>query len=418
VGAAARRGMKANSMSKRYLVVTQLELNLRLGEGDGPVQHSLQCLLLHHAAQWAPQFLDLRYPGSIQDMDMGQFVVGAVGDVNGDGRCELVCAVTKDAEHCYIVAYQHEGERWRVQPIVRELPSVDLVRTIALGDIDQDGIDEIVVGTRPNGAVLILDRAPSGYVTTTIDRDQYGRGTTNTREVALADVDSDGALEILVATARASAEDWRATPGAIYLYRRSPGGWERILIDDHAGGTHTRMVAVADVKDDGIRQIISSAVGVVDPTTGLIDPQPELRMYKLTGTSALYEPIATLENMIKSRSFAAGDIDGSGRTSLVVGTRALGSRGLATTHLFAFRFDAATQAWRRETLDTSGPLGFHCVLIADLDGDGRAEVVASDDGRGLIKLYRKREHEWRHQVIHAAKGPIFCTAIQVIDVAV
>ena len=119
----------------------------------------------------------------------------------------------------------------------------------------------------------------------------------------------------------------------------------------------------------------------------------------------------------RRKAFDRGDIDGSGRTSLVVGTRALGSRGRDTTHLFAYRFDAAAQAWQRETLDTSGPLGFHCVLIADVDGDGRAEVIASDDGRGLIKLYRKREGEWRRQVIHAAKGPIFCSAISAIDVA-
>jgi hypothetical protein len=54
------------------------------------------------------------------------------------------------------------------------------------------------------------------------------------------------------------------------------------------------------------------------------------------------------------------------------------------------------------------------VVIADVDGDGRCEVVASDDGRGQIKLYRKRQGEWHHEVVHAANGPIFCTAIQVM----
>jgi hypothetical protein len=234
--------------------------------------------------------------------------------------------------------------------------------------------------------------------------------------VAVADVDCDGTLEILVATARASPENWRATPGAIFLYRRSPQGWDRLLIDDHGARTHTRMVAVADLKNDGVNRIVSSAVGVLQPESGCIDPEPELRIYTLTGGRATCEPIGTLENMIKSRAFAAGDIDHDGRTALVVGTRALGIAGLETSCLYIFRLDRNTQAWERETLDTSGQLGFHCVTIADVDGDGRAEIVASDDERGLIKLYKRQGDSWQRKTIYAAKGPILCTAIHLVDV--
>ncbi|MEA2989807.1 MAG: hypothetical protein QOG83_2518 [Alphaproteobacteria bacterium] len=403
-------------MAKRYLAVTQLELNLRFSEAGEPTRHFLQALLLDPSAGWRAQPFDLRYPGSSEDADTGEFIVSAVGDLDGDGRCELVYAVTIAPADCHILAYRHDGTDWRALPIIKGLPSVDLVRSIALGDLDQDGADEIVLGTRPSGAVLVLDGGPTGYAVTTIDRDQYGTGTTNTREVAVADVDGDGALEILVATAHASLEKWQATPGALFLYRRSADGWDRILIDDHGGRTHTRMVAVADVKNDGVKRIVSSAVGVVEPESGRIDPQPELRMYTLTGERAACQPIGTLENMIKSRSFAAGDIDGNGSMALVVGTRALGAAGLETTCLFVYRFDAHTQAWERETLDTSGSFGFHCVAIADVDGDGRSEVIASDDGRGLIKLYKKRGDGWQREIIYAAKGAIFCSAIHLIQV--
>jgi hypothetical protein len=301
-------------------------------------------------------------------------------------------------------------------PIIKGLPSVDLVRSIALGDVDEDGADEIVVATRPNGAVLILDGGPAGYAVTAIDQDQYGAGTTNTREVVVADVDSDGAHEILIATARADSEKWQATPGAIFLYRRSADGWKKTLIDDHGARTHTRMVAVADVKNDGVSRIVSSSVGVIRPGSGFVSPEAELRMYTLTGGRVVCQPIGTLENMIKSRSFAAGDIDSNGRTALVVGTRAPGVAGLEKTCLFAYRFDRNTQMWDRETLDTSGPFGFHCVAIADVDGDGQSEIVASDDGRGVIKLYKKRNGGWQQEIVYAASGPIFCSAIHLIEV--
>ena len=406
---------QSNKNARRYLAVTQLELNLRFSESGVPVNHSLQALLLDPSEQWRVQRLDLAYPGSKARADIGQFVVSAVGDLDGNGHCELVYGVTLQPGNCHLLGYRHDRKAWRSLPIFKGPSSVDFIRSIALGDLDGDGADEIVLGTRPNGAVLVLDHNRSGYVVTTVDRDQYGAGTTNTREVAVADVDSDGVFEILVATARAGAEDWRATPGAIFLYRRSTDGWTRVLVDDHAGRTHTRMVAVADVKKDGVNRIISSAVGVVQSESGCIDPSPELRMYTLTEEGARCETIGVLENMIKSRSFAAGDIDGNGRIALVVGTRALGISGLNTTCLYIYRFNDRAQAWERETLDTSGPLGFHCVAIADVDGDGLSEIVASADGQGLIKLYKKRGSSWQQEIIYAAEGPIFCTAIHLID---
>ncbi len=402
-------------MRKRYLAVTQMELNLRFSEDGAPVRHFLRALLLDPTEGWRVEHLDLAYPGSRNGADTGEFLVSAVGDLDGDGHPELVYAVTIERTNCHLLAYRHDGTTWRASPVIKGLPSVDLVRSIALGDLDGDGADEIVVGTRPSGAVLVLARDAAGYSVTTIDRDQYGTGTTNTREVAVADVDCDGALEILVATARASVENWHATPGAIFLYRRSADGWDRTLIDNHGGRTHTRMVAVADVKNDGISRIVSSAVGVVQPESGRIELQPELRLYTLTGGRAVCEPIGTLEDMIKSRSFAAGDIDGNGRMALVVGTRALGAAGLERTCLYVYRFDHNSQVWKRETLDTSGSLGFHCVAIADVDGDGRSAIIASDDGRGMIKLYKRQGNCWQQEIIYAADGPIFCSAIHLIE---
>lgn len=405
--------MRANT--RRYLAITHLELNLRFS-GDGtPVRHFLKALLLDPSDGWRVQRLDLAFPGANDSPETGEFLISGIGDLDRDGRPELVYAVTVGRADCYILAYRYDGAIWQCSPILAELPSVDLVRSIALGDLDRDGADEIVLGTRSSGAVLILDRGPTGYVATTIDRDQYGIGTTNTREVAVADLDSDGALEILVATARAGAENWHATPGAIFLYRQSANGWDRSLIDDHGGRTHTRMVAVADVKNDGVKRIVSSAVGIVQPNSNQVISEPELRLYTFTGESVVCEAIGTLENMIKSRSFAAGDIDGDGRTALAVGTRALGAAGLEETALFVYRFDPIVRAWQRETVDTSGPLGFHCVAIGDVDGDGRLEIIASDDWRGEIKIYKRRDNGWQRTTVYAAGGPIFCSAIHLIE---
>jgi hypothetical protein len=401
-------------MQSRRLAVSLVKLNLQLGCGI-PTRPFLQAFLLDPSEGWQIQRLDLHYPGSRNPADQGEFIVGAVGDVNGDGHSEFVCAVTIDSANCHVLAYSRDDGTWNAQPVIEGGPSFHFVRSIAVGDLNADGVDEIVIGTRPSGAVIVLDGKATGYRATTIDRDQYGAGTTNTREIVVADLDSDGVLEIIAATARTGSGKWDATPGAIFLYRRSVDGWEKILIEDHRARTHTRMIGVADLKDDGVKRIVSSAVGVLEPQSGRVNPEPELRMYTVTGRHAMCEPIDTLENMIKSRSFAAGDIDGNGRTALVVGTRALGIVGLETGCLYIYRFDHQAQAWGRETLDTSGPLGFHCVAVTDVDDDGQLEIVASDDGRGLIKLYKRLGSGWKRETIYDAKGAIFCSSIHLIE---
>ena len=141
-------------MGKRYLAVTQLELNLRFSEDGDPVRHFLQAFLLDPSEGWRVQRLELRYPGSKEDADVGQFVTSAVGDLDGDGRSELVYGVTIEPTNHYIFAYRHDGTAWRAVPIIKRLPSVDFIRSIALGDLDKDGLDEIVVGTSASGAVL------------------------------------------------------------------------------------------------------------------------------------------------------------------------------------------------------------------------------------------------------------------------
>src|SRR5262245_49948159 len=137
-------------MLKRYLAVTQLGLNVRFNEDATKRRHDLQALLLDPSDGWRAQRFDLRYPGSKRAVDTGEFVVSAVGRLDGT-HLDLVYAVTLDSDNCYILAYRHNGRTWHALPVINGLPSATYLRSIALGDLDKDGADEIVVGTRPSG---------------------------------------------------------------------------------------------------------------------------------------------------------------------------------------------------------------------------------------------------------------------------
>jgi hypothetical protein len=371
---------------------------------------------------WSAQRLDLRYPGTLDGLESGDFVTCGVGDIDGDGHAEIVLAVTPAGAPCYVVAYRHDGKSWQPQPVYGDLPSVDFIRSMAIGDLDSDGCDEIVIGTRPNGALVLIDRRHADYTAEVIDSKQQGAGVSNIREVAIGDIGT-GQLDIFATSARSNTRPkgdrnpdikWESVPGHIFRHTRTNAGWERTSIEDHRNITHSRVLRAGKLA--GAQRIVSCSVGVYDREHQRIDPEPVLRMHTFgTDSTVTSETIGVLEKSIMCRSMAIGDIDGDGENELVVGTRSLAFGDHGTTYLYAYKYDAANAEWTRTILDTSEPLGFRSLILADLDSNGRLAVIASDDGKGMIKAYRFQDGAWQSEVILSRPNFIFCTAMGVID---
>jgi hypothetical protein len=412
----------------RRLIISMLDLVERpLGQpgwskavtrSNHAEQKVLEALVLDPDNGWSQEHLDLRYPGTRDAIETGEFVVSEIGDIDGDGRPEIVFAVTPTQAPSYLLAYRCVRGSWQAEPIYRDYQSAEFIRSVALGDLDGDGCDEIVIGSRPDGAIVLFDRGPSGYTAELVDTQQQGANNSNIREVAIGNISNNGntgPLEIFAASARANEPvKWDRVPGFIFRYRKNGERWERSVIEDHDEQTHTRMLRIGKVR--GVRQAVSCAVGVHDREQQRIDPEPVLQMHALNADGSVKrETIGVLERAIKSRSLVIGDIDGDGENELVLGTRSLGFADYGETFLYVFKYDAAAGAWARQTLDTSEPLGFHCVTLADLDGDGRLAIIASDDGKGLIKAYRFREGGWQSEVILSRPNFLFVNAMHMID---
>jgi hypothetical protein len=409
----------------RRLIISMLDLVERpLGQpgwskavtrSDRPEQKVLEALVLDPDNGWKAEHLDLRYPGSAKAIETGEFVVSELGDIDGDGRKEIVFAVTPTKAPSYLLAYRCNDGKWEAEPIYRDFKSAEFIRSVALGDLDGDGCDEIVIGSRPDGAIVLFDRTPSGYTAELIDTQQQGANNSNIREVAIGDIGNTGQLDIFAASARANEPvKWDRVPGFIFRYRKNGAEWERSVIEDHDEQTHTRMLRIGNVR--GVQQAVSCRVGVHDRENQRISPEPMLEMHTLNADGTVKrETIGVLERAIKSRSLVIGDIDGDGENELVLGTRSLGFADYGETFLYVFKYDNTAGVWTRQTLDTSEPLGFHCVALADLDGDGRLTIIASDDGKGEIKAYRFRDGAWQSEVILSRPNFLFVNAIHMID---
>jgi hypothetical protein len=314
----------------------------------------------------------------------------AAGDLDGDGRLDLVTAVP----NLGLLAWLRDGDEPR---------TIDLgaaIRTLATFDLDGDGTADILAGERDDDGLHVLlggsggpvldQRLAVGQVSGLAVGDLRGDGTA---VVAVA-VPGRGAVELLSVSraGRLARGDvvWRASfPTAVVLADLDDDGALDLAATDRLD--RTVRVSLGD-GDGGFRRHDTWPLGL-EPT-GLVARRgpsgPELAITGSDGvTLALVDP-ATGRARISAHTRAAPvqlqavDLDGDGVDELT----------FAGSRLREVDGFAATRTWTAETGVEVGR-----IVLADLDGDGRRELIAEDrlhdefvvhtiDGAGLLATAR------------------------------
>ncbi len=274
----------------------------------------------------------------------------AVGDIDGDGRPEVVVGSFDGA--VYAVPADSGG-----QSVIREpkwsYPTGKLIwSSPAIGDVDGDGRPEVVVGSDDKN-VYVLDGATGAekWVFRTLARVRSSP--------TLVDLDGDGVLEIVIGSNQIYALD----------ARRKQRRWAYPLQT-----TTFSSAAVGDIDGDGRPEVV---VGSYDNYVYALDAP--------TGT-AKWRFFAG--NFIES-SPAIGDIDGDGEVEVVFGFGAISARG--DKGVYALRGRDGSPKWLFRLDDDQRVIS--SPAIGDIDGDGRPEIVIGSnvnvlyvfDGQGRVK---------------------------------
>ncbi len=330
----------------------------------------------------------------------------AVGDLDHDGVHEIVVAGSDGMVYALnpdcspVSGWPKQVNDYFVPPLVQAKSATqDIESTPVLADIDADGWLEVIVavGFMPqdhtNGGLIVFEHngvVKAGWPKISLDRhgagdppwnpDGFADGVFTTP--AVGDVDGDGQPEIVYGGFDKCVYVWHGdgSPAA--------GWWDTVnnlparCLDD----TVWSSAALVDLDGDGIKDIVLGT-----------DVHPQYvggSVWALKGNNTILWIVYTTQTIQSSP--AVGDINDDGYPEIVVGTGTTypqGYMGYTDGYkVYAFdRFGNNLPGWPQVTNANM----FASPALADLDGDGKLEILIGGGAEGDFATDRCL-YVWRH----------------------
>jgi hypothetical protein len=258
------------------------------------------------------------------------------------------------------------------------------IRSVAMGDVDGDGQEEIVTGgeyydgVRNIAQLCLWDSATLGLENV---KTWYWTGSTYIRSVAVGDVDGDGQVEVVTG---GNHNDGVRNVAQLCVWNGANLSLENVRTWYWTSSTSVISVAVGDVDGDGDVEV-ATAGDIIDYG----DPPGIRHIAQLClwdGATLALENVRTWvwtrETTINS--VAIGHVDGDGKLEVVTGGEFYNG-----THRFAQLCvwsgtslalkDVRTWIWGSQTSIAS-------VAIGDVDEDGKSEIVTGGSCGGGAQL--------------------------------
>jgi hypothetical protein len=330
----------------------------------------------------------------------------AVADFNKDGRLDVIANSLQVSE----VAW-YENPTWQRHVIVLDKASIV---NQAMEDVDGDGIPEIAFENsfamqpaKSEGIVWLARHEGDPRQPWKLQRiDAFP----TSHHLGWADFDGDGKRELVNAPlvgANSAAPTYDQDKASVFWYGQ--GGWKRHLVADDIPGIIHR---IRPIKwDAGSREqlLVASFEGIV--------------LYRATGSGEGMK----FQKHVLSAGHSQDKAPRLGATDVAVG-RQNGVRFLASVEpwhgneVVVYTDKAGT--WERRVLFDKVGSG-HEVAVADLNGDGRDDVIANDNSRvtptnasatpGVHVFYAPDDAatgEWRYARIEDKAGMNSCVSAQ------
>ena len=278
---------------------------------------------------------------------------------------------------------------------------IGYVRSIVVDDPDEDGTNEIVVGTLTgkgsndiwHGYIYIFDAL-------THDLEWNSSDIGYVRKLKVADLNGDGKKDII-------ASVWYKGYGTGnhygYIYVFDGLTHEQKWKSDNIGG-QTIDLAIVDLDDDGVKEIITGGAHYYSCTI-------HGHVYVFNGSD--FSQKWKSSDINRPHGIIIDDLDDDGVKEIIVGTMITDCAGGAYRgYIYVFNGLDFSQEWR--SADIGIPSSF---VVNDVDGDGIKELITgvkstltTDNGHIYVFDGKTHAQEWKSPNINYPVG------LEVIDV--
>jgi hypothetical protein len=276
----------------------------------------------------------------------------AAGDVDGDGRPEIVASATLGYSPTVRV-FAADGEQ------LAEARAFYNGTSLAVGNLDGDGTAELAMSSGPGYSSTVVTFDEAGTEESWFQA--YGYSFTNGVRVAAGDLDGNGTLE--------------------YITGQGPGGESELLVLDAEGNELRELhpfgeswpglyVAAGDVDGDARADIVAGAGALSEPRVNVYGGSGDQKASFLA-----FDP--EFQGGVR---VATGDVDGDGSAEIVAGA---GPGGPPVVRVFDAAGDRQASFFAFDQTSTDGV----DVAAGDLDGDGRSEIVVGAGTGGEVRVF-------------------------------
>jgi uncharacterized delta-60 repeat protein len=287
-----------------------------------------------------------------------------VADFNGDGKSDIAVANWNNGN---VVIFKNQGTGGSIinsSFVIAATISVGATPTdIAVGDLNGDGLPDLVVANWNANSISVIQNTSSGgnisfAPAVEISLINYYQALPPS-SVAVADIDGDGWPDIVVSGQNPAVLRNRGLGGSI-----GSSSFDAPVTVLVSGGAAYDL-AVADVDGDGKPDLL---------VTGYPNQCSVIHNKSTSGSVSFDTPVQLATASSYNGGVAIADLNGDGKPELIVGSGTLSifpnqsTPGTVTTSSFGPRVDVAV----RSSI-------FH-LSVADLNGDGLPDIVATNGG--------------------------------------